>query len=89
MKDLKKVKAGKRLAEWNCKKREECTQLAKVQSESNITYYGAGAIVAIGVLGVKGYITFTNPRIWFTNPRKLWFTDPKKLQPTNLKWSRL
>ena len=58
MKDPKKVKAGKRLAEWNCKKREENVHLAKAQSESNITYYGAGAVVAIGVLDVTGYYVY-------------------------------
>ena len=37
-KDPKKVKAGKRLAEWNCRKREGNVHLAKAQSEYNITY---------------------------------------------------
>ena len=55
MKDPKKVKAGKRLAEHNHRKREEHVELAKAQSESNITWYGTGAIVAIGVLGAIGY----------------------------------
>ena len=36
---MKKVEAGKRLAEYNCMKREERTQLAKAQSESKLTYY--------------------------------------------------
>ena len=47
-KDPKKVEAGERLAEWNHRKKEENVHLAKAQSESNITYYGAGAIVAFG-----------------------------------------
>ena len=38
-KNLKKIEAGKRLAEYNCMKREERTQLAKAQSESKLTYY--------------------------------------------------
>ena len=54
-KDPNKVEAGTRLAEHNHRKREELAQLAKSQSESNITYYGAGAVVAIGVLDVIGY----------------------------------
>ena len=58
MKDPKKVEQGRRLAEWNCRKREENVQLAKAQSESNITYYGAGGVVAIGVLGVIGYYVY-------------------------------
>ena len=57
-KDPKKVKAGTRLSEHNHRKREEHAQLAKTQSESNITYYGAGVVVAIGVLGVIGYYVY-------------------------------
>ena len=34
----KKVGTGKRLAEWNYRKRKENLHLAKTQSESNITY---------------------------------------------------
>ena len=36
MKDPKKVEARKRLADYNCMKREERARLAKAQSESNI-----------------------------------------------------
>ena len=56
-KDLEKVKHGKRLAEWNCKNKEKLAQEAKAQreSENSLTYYGAGAVVAIGVLDVIGY----------------------------------
>ena len=57
-KDPKKVEVGKRLAEYNCMKREECVRLAKAQSECKLTYYGAGAVVAIGVLGVIGYYVY-------------------------------
>ena len=55
-KDPKKVEAIKRLAEHNCRKREQM----KVQREieTKITYYGAGAILAIGVLGVIGYYAY-------------------------------
>ena len=48
LKDPKRVEAGKRLAKHNRRKRKEHAQLAKAQSESNITYYGAGAVVTIG-----------------------------------------
>ena len=41
--DPRKVKADGRLAEYNCMKREEHAQLANAQSESKLTYYGAGA----------------------------------------------
>ena len=43
-KDLKKVEAGKRLAEYNHKKRKE------QKSEVN-QYYGIGAVLAVGVIG--------------------------------------
>ena len=56
-KDPKKVEQGKRLAEHNHRKREELVQM-KAQSETNITYYGAGAVVAIGVLGVISYYVY-------------------------------
>ena len=59
MKDPKKVEVGKRLAEYNCRKREV---LAKAQeSELKLTssqYYGAGVIVAIGALDVLGYCIY-------------------------------
>ena len=43
-KDPKKIEAGKRLAEYNCRKREELTL---AQSEPKLTHYGAGVVVAI------------------------------------------
>ena len=43
-KDPKKVAVGKRLAEYNCKKRKE------QKSEVN-QYYGIGAVLAVGVIG--------------------------------------
>ena len=72
IKDPKKVEAGKRLAEWNRRKREENVHLAKAQSESNITYYGAGAVVAIGVLGVIGYYVYKSktPKVTPVNQTK-------------------
>ena len=82
MKDPKTVKAGKRLAEHNPRKREEQAQLAKTQSESNITYYGAGAVVAIGVLCIIGYYFYqskTPKRFRLTNPRGLWSNGLRKL----------
>ena len=53
-KDPKKVEAGKRLAAWNRKQKEEL----KAQ-KSNVTsdqYYGIGAILAVGVIGGLGYL---------------------------------
>ena len=45
-KNLKKVEAGKRLAESNRKKREEQAKFEK--SEVN-QYYGIGSVIALGV----------------------------------------
>ena len=90
MKDPKKVEAGKRLAKHNHRNRKELK--AQRQRETKLTYYGAGAVVAIGVLGVIG-IAFTNPRLQrrllLTNLKKLQLTNPRKLQPINLIWIRL
>ena len=62
-KDSKKVEANKRLAGYNCRKREE---LAKAQkSEPKLTpnqYYGAGAIVAIGTSGILGYYIYQSKK---------------------------
>ena len=56
-KDPKKVEVSKRLAEYNRRKREELAQMKtqKSKSENNLTYYGSGAIVAIGELAIMGY----------------------------------
>ena len=47
-KDPKKVEAGKRLAEYNRKKRKE------QKSEVN-QYYDIGVVLAVGVIGGLGY----------------------------------
>ena len=57
MKDPKKVKAGKRLAEYNHRKREQM-KAQKSESETKLTYYVAGTVVAVGVLGVIGYYVY-------------------------------
>ena len=59
-KDPKNVKVGKRLAEYSRRKREELAQLKaqKSESETNLTYYGAGDVVATGMLGVIGYYVY-------------------------------
>ena len=50
-KNPKKVEAGKRLAEYNHKKRE--VQKSK-QVEHISQYYGIGAVIAVGVIGGLG-----------------------------------
>ena len=56
-KDPKKVEAGKRLAESNCKKREAKKQ-AKLEASRVNHYYGIGAIIALGVIGGLGYYIY-------------------------------
>ena len=50
--DPKKVKAGRRLAEYNHKKREEL----KVQKSEVSQYYGIGAVLAVGVISLGYYL---------------------------------
>ena len=58
MKDPKKVKQGKKLAEFNHRRREGLAQEAKAkENEPNLTY-GMGAVIAVGVLGLLGYYIY-------------------------------
>ena len=62
-KDPKKVEVGKRLAEYNCRKREELkAQRSKSkQVEPMLTLsqcYGIGAVLAVGVIGGFGYYIY-------------------------------
>ena len=60
-KNPKNVEAGKRLAEHNCrrreeKNREEQAQVQKTAEQSELNqYYGIGAVMAVGVIGGLGY----------------------------------
>ena len=56
-KNPKKVEAGKRLAESNCKKREAKKREEQVRLESSRVnqYYGIEAVLALGVIGGLGY----------------------------------
>ena len=56
-KNPKKVEAGKRLAESNCKKREAKKQ-AKLEASGVNQYYGIGAVLALGVIGGLGYYIY-------------------------------
>ena len=57
-KDPKKVEAGKRLAEFNHRKREELAQVAKAwDSKPKLTLsqaYGVGDVIAVGMLDLLG-----------------------------------
>ena len=59
-KNPKKVKAGKRLAEYNHRKREEKkAQTAKQGAASKLSqYYGIKAVLAVGVIGGLGYYIY-------------------------------
>ena len=59
-KDPKKVEAGKRLAEYNRRKREEL-KAQKSQVKPMLTSsqcYGIGAVLAVGVTGGLGYYLY-------------------------------
>ena len=53
-KNPNKVKAGKSLAEYNQRKREEKKAQSKASGGVN-QYYGIGAVIAVGVIGGLGY----------------------------------
>ena len=59
-KNPKKVEAGKRLAESNCKKREAKKREERVNLEASGVnqYYGIGAVLALGVIGGFGYYIY-------------------------------
>ena len=56
-KNPKKVEAGKRLAESNCKRREAKKQ-AKLEASRVNQYFGIGAVIALGVIGGLGYYIY-------------------------------
>ena len=55
-KDPKKVEVGKRLTEYNCKKKEE--QKSEVEPKLTSSQYGIGAVLAVGVIGGLGYYLY-------------------------------
>ena len=59
-KDPKKVEVGKRLAEYNHKKREELkAQTSEVEPKlTSSMCYGIGAVLAVGVIGGLGYYLY-------------------------------
>ena len=61
-KNPKKVEAGKRLAESNCKKREAKKQ-AKLERIGVNQYYGIGAVLALGVIGGLGYYIYRTKKV--------------------------
>ena len=58
-KNSKKVEAGKRLAEHNCRRREEQRkEQAKLEKSGVNQYYRIGAVIALGVIGGPGYYIY-------------------------------
>ena len=57
IKNPKKVEAGKRLAESNCKKREAKKKEEQLKFETSRVnqYYGIGAVIALGDIGCLVY----------------------------------
>ena len=64
-KNPKKVEAGKRLAESNCKKREvkKREEQAKVEASGVNQYYGIGVVIALGVIGGLGYYIYRTKKV--------------------------
>ena len=60
-KNPKKVEAGKKLAESNCKKREAKKQ-AKLEANGVNQYYGIGAVLALGIIGGLGYYIYRSKK---------------------------
>ena len=60
MKNPKKVEAGRRLAEYNHRRREELkAQKQKSEGPSGVSqYYSIGAVLAIGVIGGLCYYLY-------------------------------
>ena len=64
-KNPKKVEAGKRLAESNCKKREakKREEQSKIEKSGVNQYYGIGAVIALGVVGGLGYYIYRTKKV--------------------------
>ena len=56
---------GKRLAEYNHEKREELSKAQNIETEPKLTlsqYYGIGAIMTVGALGILGYYIYQSKK---------------------------
>ena len=64
-KNPKKVEAGKRLAESNCKKKEvmKREEQAKLETSRVNQYYGIGAVIALRVIGGLGYYIYQTKKV--------------------------
>ena len=90
-KNPKKVEAGKRLAESNCKKREvKKREQAKLEVRGVNQYYGIGAVVALGVIGGLVYYIHRSKKVEQLQgeAQKIILNHilRRKHRPTSLKW---
>ena len=89
-KNPKKVKAGKRLAESNHKKREaKKREQAKLEASGVNQYYGIGAVIALGVIGGLGYYIIGLRKDSNQNKILLNHSLRHTHRPTSLKWINL
>ena len=71
-KNLKKVEAGKRLAECNRKNRAVKKREEQVELERRVNqYYDIGSVIALGVIGSLGYYIYQSRKGEVPN-RGLW-----------------
>ena len=82
-KNPKKVEAGERLAEHNCRKREELKAQAQEQSGVN-QYYSIGAVLAVGVICGLGYYIYRTKK--GERPSHLQQNNPPKQPPQSNKF---
>ena len=64
-KNPKKIEAGKRLDDSNCKKREakKKEEQSKLEKSGVNQYYGIGAVLALGVIGGLGYYIYRTKKV--------------------------
>ena len=94
-KNLKKVEAGKRLAESNHRRREakKREEQAKLEKSGVNQYYGIGAVIALGVIGGLGYYIYQSKKVEQPSTcNKINHTfrrQPHNHRPTSLRWINL
>ena len=82
-KNLKKVEAGKMLAESN-RKRREAKKQAKLEKSGVNQYYGIWAVLALGVIGGLGYYIYRTKK----REQKIILNHTLRCnhRPTSLRW---
>ena len=90
-KNPKKVEAGKRLAESNCKNRDaKKREQAKLEGSGVNQYYGIGAVLALGVIGGLGYYIYRSKKVEQPKAKRNKMIVNHTLRcnrrPTSLRW---